>query len=62
MSKDQLKEERIKILDMLAKGIIKADEAEKLLSALEGDKQQESFAVPIQNDKKTPFRMLKNIH
>ncbi len=59
MSKDQLKEERIKILDMLAKGIIKADEAEKLLSALEGDKQQESFAVPIQNDKKTPFRMLK---
>ncbi|HPG42515.1 MAG TPA: hypothetical protein PLJ98_01790 [Acholeplasmataceae bacterium] len=60
MSKDQLKEERMKILDLLAKGIIKADEAEKLLAALESDKEVEVNAVPsFGTGKKAPFRMLK---
>lgn len=59
MSKDQLKEERMKILDLLSRGIIKADEAEKLLAALEGEKKAEVFAMPTPNDKKAPFRMLK---
>lgn len=60
MSKDQLKEERMKILEMLSKGIIKADEAEKLLAALEGaSKAEEIFAQPVLSSKKTPFRMLK---
>lgn len=60
MSKDQLKEERMKILEMLSKGIIKADEAEKLLAALEGaSKAEEIFAQPVLCSKKTPFRMLK---
>lgn len=59
MSKDQLKEERMKILEMLSKGIIKADEAEKLLAALEGSKADEIFAEPVLNTKKAPFRMLK---
>ncbi|MDY0074638.1 MAG: hypothetical protein WC992_02675 [Acholeplasmataceae bacterium] len=60
MSKDQLKEERMKILDMLAKGIIKADEAEKLLAALEATEPQiPGFPLPPSFDKKMPFRMLK---
>ena len=59
MSKDQLKEERMKILDLLAKGVIKADEAEKLLSSMErtDEKYEEQIVVP--NAKKAPFRMLK---
>lgn len=60
MSKDQFKEERMKILDLLAKGIIKADEAEKLLNALEiGSSFPEAPAVPFFGEKKPPFRMLK---
>ena len=31
MSKTQLKEERMKVLDLLAKGIINSEDAEKLL-------------------------------
>jgi hypothetical protein len=62
MSKDQLKEERMKILDLLAKGIIKADEAEKLLAAL-AIEVPEAPAVPsfpgFGEGKKAPFRMLK---
>jgi len=60
MSKDQLKEERMKILDLLSKGVISADEAEKLLSAMEKPDQPtyaEQQAVFAQ--KKTPFRMLR---
>jgi len=60
MSKDQLKEERMKILDLLAKGVISADEAEKLLSSMERPtdaKYEEQVVVP--NAKKAPFRMLK---
>jgi len=60
MSKDQLKEERMKILDLLSKGVISADEAEKLLSAMEKPDQPsyaEQQAVFAQ--KKNPFRMLR---
>lgn len=56
MSKNELKEERMKILELLTKGIISADEAEKLLSAL-GDSDQGEPMTAIQ--KKGPFRMLK---
>lgn len=55
MSKDQLKEERIKILDLLSKGIINAKEAETLLQAL-GEEPKEDVK-PVQ--KKAPFRMLR---
>lgn len=57
MAKNELREERMKILDLLAKGIITPEDAEKLLSAM-GDNTQEPqiFDAPT---KKTPFRMLK---
>ncbi|MFP4177741.1 MAG: SHOCT-like domain-containing protein [Acholeplasmataceae bacterium] len=56
MSKDALKEERMKILDMLQKGIVSPEEAEKLLSALERADSDDEVVTPM---KKTPFRMLK---
>ncbi|MBU0996606.1 MAG: hypothetical protein KKE16_01010 [Firmicutes bacterium] len=56
MSKDELKEERMKILELLTKGVISADEAEKLLSALGETSQTETFPA---TQKKGPFRMLK---
>ncbi len=56
MSKDELKEERMKILELLTKGVISADEAEKLLSALGDTSQPEPFPV---SQKKGAFRMLK---
>ena len=34
MGKQELKEERMKILELLSKGVISAEEAEKLLSAM----------------------------
>lgn len=58
MSKDQLKEERLKVLELLAKGVITSDEAEKLLSAM--DKSQEKFVEQmVIPTKKLPFRMLR---
>lgn len=57
MSKNALKEERMKILELLSKGIITSDEAEKLLTAL--DRPDTSFAESIVPTKKPPFRMLK---
>lgn len=58
MSKEQLRDERIKILDLLAKGLITADEAEKLLQAM--DKSEPSPAQEVVfNQKKAPFRMLR---
>lgn len=59
MSKDQLKEERMKILDLLAKGVIKADEAEKLLSSMERAETKYEEQIVVPNAKKAPFRMLK---
>ncbi|HOW37920.1 MAG TPA: hypothetical protein P5154_05680 [Candidatus Izemoplasmatales bacterium] len=59
MAKDQLKEERMKVLELLSKGTITAEEAESLLSAM-GDAVPETPApVVVVSDKKAPFRMLK---
>ncbi|MCF7930446.1 MAG: hypothetical protein K9L02_02930 [Acholeplasmataceae bacterium] len=60
MSKDQLKEERMKILDLLAKGVINADDAERLLSSMDRP-SEEKFAEQtiVTPGKKAPFRMLK---
>jgi ribosomal protein S17 len=58
MSKDQLKEERMRVLELLAKGVITSDEAEKLLSAM--DRSQEKFVEQmVIPTKKLPFRMLR---
>jgi len=56
MSKEDLKVERMRILELLTKGVINADQAEKLLNALE----KTSDVVQVFKDaKKAPFRMLK---
>lgn len=57
MSKDQLKEERMKILELLSKGVISTEEAEKLLVAMSGS--EESFTKEVVAQKKAPFKMLK---
>jgi len=57
MSKDDLKQERMKILDLLTKGVITPEDAERLLSAM-GDRK-EPVVQEIVNTKKAPFRMLK---
>lgn len=54
---DQLKEERLQILELLKAGTITPDEAERLLSALMMQPEQEVVVAP--KDKKQPFRMLK---
>jgi len=61
MSKEQLKEERMKILDLLAKGVISADEAEKLLGAMNTPELNfgEQVVIPGVPSKKFPFRMLR---
>ncbi len=59
MSKDQLKEERMKILELLANKVITTDEAEKLLMAL--SQSEESFTQEVITQKKAPFKMLKII-
>jgi len=59
MSKDQLKEERMKILDLLSKGVITAGDAEKLLSAMEKGSEQTYAEQQVIINKKAPFRMLK---
>jgi hypothetical protein len=56
MSKEDLKVERMRILDLLTKGIINADQAEKLLNALE---KSPDVAETVVAQKKAPFRMLK---
>ncbi|MFA5470455.1 MAG: hypothetical protein WCZ00_00085 [Acholeplasmataceae bacterium] len=57
MSKDQLKEERMKILELLSNGVISTEEAEKLLVAMSGN--EENFTKEVVTQKKAPFRMLK---
>lgn len=57
MGRTELKEERMKILDLLSKGIIKADEAEKLLAALNSDSETPDLIMPFK--KKDQFKMLK---
>ena len=59
MAKEQLKEERMKILDLLAKGIITSDEAEKLLSAMDKGTNQVFAEQQVIVNKKAPFRLLK---
>lgn len=59
MSKDNLKEERMKVLDLLSKGIISADEAEKLLSAMDKSDEGLRAEAVLVDQKKAPFRMLK---
>jgi hypothetical protein len=55
MSNNDMKAERLKILDLLSKNVINADQAEKLLAALQTPEQE---SVNIQ-PKKNQFRMLK---
>jgi len=60
MPKDALKEERMKILDLLAKGVITSEDAEKLLSAMDGGSTKGEETVIVQtNGKKNAFKMLK---
>ncbi len=59
MSNDQIKEERMKILEMLSEGKITAEQAETLLAAVgesENRKDGEEIKLPT---KKNAFRMLK---
>jgi len=56
MAKKENRVERNKILNLLSKGLISADEAEKLLLAIG---EEEELPVVEQPTKKTPFRMLK---
>jgi hypothetical protein len=60
MAKDNLKEERMKILELLTKGLITPADAEKLLTAL-GDKQSgtDEDSIQVIPAKKAPFRMLR---
>ena len=58
MAKDEMKQERMKILDLLTKGTISPEDAEKLLSAI-GDKNEPDQPEVITPTKKAPFRMLK---
>ncbi len=59
MSKNQLKEERKNILEMLSEGTINAEEAEKLLNALNEDKEDFAQEVVVAKPKKGSFKMLK---
>jgi hypothetical protein len=54
MNNRDLKEERMKILELLSKKVISAEEAEKLLTSLNLDQEEER-----QVQKKSQFRMLK---
>ncbi len=58
MAKDEMKQERMKILDLLTKGTITPEDAEKLLSAI-GDKNEQEQPELVIPTKKAPFRMLK---
>ena len=53
---NDLKAERLKILDLLSKNVINAEQAEKLLNSLGASEEKEEY--PVQN-KKNQFRMLK---
>lgn len=59
MSKENLREERMKVLELLSKGVITADEAEKLLAAMDKSDESVTAEAVVVNQKKAPFRMLK---
>jgi hypothetical protein len=54
MKSNELKEERMKILELLSKKVITAEEAEKLLASLSVEDE-----TVIKPEKKSQFRMLK---
>jgi predicted protein tyrosine phosphatase len=57
MKNKELKEERMKILELLSKNVINAEQAEKLLAALSGSEEEtKNTEYP---SKKNQFRMLK---
>ena len=58
MSRDQLKEERMKILELLSSGVISADDASNLLAALDNSDKDVNQEIVV-NKKKAPFKMLK---
>ncbi|MDA3931989.1 MAG: hypothetical protein PF513_04555 [Tenericutes bacterium] len=57
MKRNEYKEERMKILELLAKKIITAEEAENLLSSIGADEEEQV----VQVEKKNQFKMLKII-
>jgi predicted protein tyrosine phosphatase len=57
MKNRELKEERMKILELLSKNVINAEQAEKLLAALSGSEEETKYAE--YPSKKNQFRMLK---
>jgi hypothetical protein len=60
MAKDNLKNERMKILDLLAKGVITTEDAERLLAAC-GEEKESPVTDSVIIPKKSQFRMLKVI-
>ncbi|MFA7076449.1 MAG: hypothetical protein WC152_07295 [Candidatus Izemoplasmatales bacterium] len=58
MEKDNLRQERMKILELLSKKIITAEDAEKLLAALSANADNDVIENPVAV-KKNQFRMLK---
>lgn len=58
MAKSNLLPERMKVLDLLANGTITAEQAEKLLAAMEQTEPEANTSSQVVA-KKTPFRMLK---
>lgn len=56
MGNKEFKEERMKILELLSKGVITAEEAEKLLGAMGQDTKEPEVILPT---KKNQFKMLK---
>jgi len=59
MGTKELKEERMKILELLSKGVISADEAEKLLAAISSGQSEEPEVISVPKRKKDQFKMLK---
>lgn len=55
MRNNDLKAERMKILELLSKNVITSDQAEKLLAAISINPVEEEVIIP----KKNQFRMLK---
>ena len=59
MGKHEMKEERMKILDLVSKGLISADEAEKLLEVIGKGEDEVEETVNVLQKKKNQFKMLK---
>ncbi len=59
MSNQELKEERMKILELLSKGSISAEQAENLLNALGAKPENAPEPEVVVPKKKDQFRMLK---